>query len=136
MASNSLRGYKLLPGSGRRYRTPSGRIISRRAYDNKRAQAAGFRNRYELERFRLSIQGSGWLGDIYSHTGHPPTWEDYALIKDVQARRRALTALYGEGTHSELDYHDPELVAPDGPLAQLLDRAGKRNISGRPVGTS
>lgn len=132
-----LRGYTPLKGdSARRYRTPAGRIISRREYDNRRARAAGFRNRYQLEKFRESMAGSNWLGDIYAHTGRGPTWDNYADLREVKQRRAALRATYGKGTHSELDRHDPELVAADGPLARLLDAAGKRPLSGRDVGTS
>ena len=131
-----LRGYSPIPGSARRYRAPDGSTISRRQYDNLRAQAAGFDNRYELEQFRRDEAGSPWFGDIYARTGRHPTFQDYADIREVQQRREALRARYGAGSHAELDSHDPELVAPDGPLARILDRSGKRPLSGRPVGAS
>lgn len=132
-----LRGYTPVKGDkARRYRTPSGELISRRQYDNLRVQQAGFHNRYELERFRRQIAGSDWIGDIYAHTGRPPTFQDYADLREVKQRREQLRQTYGKGSHSELDSKDPKLVAADGPLARLLDAAGKRPLSGRPVGGS
>lgn len=136
-----LRGYKLLPGSARRYQTPSGKTISRREYDNRRARKAGFANRYQVEKFRREMAGSRWFGDIYQHTGRSPTWDTYADWREVRQRRARIAARRAArglppGTHSETDSDDPELVAPEGPLARLLDAAGKRFITGRPVGAS
>ena len=132
-----LRGYRSIKGdSARRYITPSGKVISRREYDNRRARQAGFTNRYQLEKTRRQLAGSSWLGDIYSHTGKHPTWQDYHDLQEVKDRRDKIRAQYGPGSNSELDHHDPELVAADGPLARILDHSGKRPISGRPIGGS
>lgn len=131
-----LRGYRPVGGSSRRYRTPGGKTISRREYDNRRAQAVGFRNRYELEKFRERQAGSNWLGDIYEHTGRQPTFQHYADLREVKQRRARIRATGARGNHSQTDRLDPELTAPDGPLARLLDAAGKRPLSGRPVGDS
>lgn len=50
-----LRGYTPIKGdSARRYRTPGGKIISRREYDNKRLKKLGWNNRSEAEKFRTS----------------------------------------------------------------------------------
>jgi hypothetical protein len=137
----ALRGYKLLPGPSRRYRTPGGRTISRREYDNRQARAAGWRNRYELEQFRSSVGGSRWLSDIYQHTGRAPTWDTYHDLREVKTRRARIEAGRERrglpfALHGETDREDPDLVAADGPLARLLDASGKRPISGRDVGDS
>lgn len=134
--AGALPGYSRIPGSSRRYLTPTGESISRREYDNLRAQLAGFRNRYEVEQFRRREAGSDWFGHIYSAQGRGPTWENYADLRDVKSRRAALRAQHGPGSNSELDKLDPALVAADGPLARVLDAAGKRPMSGRPVGSS
>lgn len=135
-----LRGYRALGGSSRRYLTPSGKEISRREYDDKRAQAAGFRNRYELEQFRTKTIGgsrwSSWQYDVRQRTGQLPTWDLYADVREVRERRQALRARYPELSGKELDSKDRKLVAPDGPLARILDASGRRPLSGRPVGES
>lgn len=135
-----LRGYKALGGTSRRYQTPTGEVISRREYDNRRAQAAGFRNRYELEQFRTTVVGrsnwSSWQYDVRQRTGSLPDWDLYADVREVRDRRRKLRARYADLSGRDLDSKDPELVAPDGPLARILDASGRRPISGRPVGDS
>lgn len=132
----ALRGYTPLGGTSRKYRTPSGKVISRRNYDNRRARAAGFKNRYELEKYRESIarsRWSTWQYDVRQHTGRQPTWDMYADVREVRARRARLPP---ELRGSERDRLDPELVAPNGPLARILDASGRRPITGRPVGDS
>lgn len=47
-----LPGYKRLPGSARRYRTPDGKTISRRQYENRKARATGYSSWSELQRIR------------------------------------------------------------------------------------
>lgn len=130
-----LRGYSPLGGSSRRYRTPSGQIISRREYDNRRAKAVGFRNRYELERLRQSRVGRKWGMDIIEQ-GHRPTFQDWGDINEIRDRRRALQSAYPDMERRRSDALDPELSAPDGPLARILDRTGRRPLSNRPVGAS
>jgi hypothetical protein len=121
-------------GSSRRYRnTRSGRTISRRQYDNVRAKAAGFRNRYELERVREELAGSSWVGDIYDATGRGPTFRDYRAISNVKARRAEREA---EGLDRYTEDQDDVLSDPDGDLAYLLDRTGRRQHSGYAVGGS
>lgn len=136
----ALRGYKPLGGTSRQYRTPSGKIISRREYDNRRAKAAGFRNRYDLEQFRTKVIGrsrwSNWQYDVKQRTGRMPTWEMYGNVREVRERRLKLRARYPDLHGRDLDSKDPQLVAPDGPLAQILDASGRRPITGRPVGDS
>jgi hypothetical protein len=45
-----LKGWKRLGGSAERYLSPDGEIVSRRQYDNYRAQLAGWDNRAQFER--------------------------------------------------------------------------------------
>lgn len=136
----SLRGYKPLGGSSRRYRAPGGKIISRREYDNRRAKAAGFNNRYEVEKFRTDViaktRWGDWQYDVKQHTGQMPTWSLYHDVQEVRQRRAVLARQYPHLSGSERDAMDRKLVAADGPLARVLDAAGRRPISGRPVGDS
>lgn len=127
--------WRPVPGSARRYRnTRTGDTISRRQYDNLRARRAGFRNRYDLERFRESIAGSRWISDVYAANGRNPTMQEYEWIREVTERRAALgTPAPGEPRR---DQRDPALVAPNGPLARLLNATGRRPLNGRPVGSS
>lgn len=127
-----LRGYRPLPGPSRRYRTPSGATISRREYDNRRARAVGFRNRYELEQLRASRVGRKWGMDIIEQ-GSRPTFADWGDIKQIRDRRRELEREYPNLDRRTRDQRDRELVSPDGPLARILDRTGRRPQSNRPV---
>lgn len=135
-----LRGYKPLGGTSRQYRTPSGKVISRREYDNRRAKAAGFRNRYELEQFRTKTVARGrwsdWQYDVKQKTGRMPTFDMYGDVKEVRQRRARLREKYPDLSGRDLDAKDPELVAADGPLARVLDDSGRRPMTGRPVGDS
>lgn len=127
-----LRGYAPVGGSARRYRTPSGSTISRREYDNLRAQAAGFRNRYELEQLRRSRVGRKWGMDIIEQ-GHRPTFRDWGDIREVRDRRADLARSSPDLSRRDRDQLDAELTDPDGPLARLLARTGRRPMSNRPV---
>lgn len=135
-----LRGYKPLGNSARQYRTPSGKIISRREYDNRRAKAAGFRNRYELEQFRTQTiaksRWSNWVYDVKQKTGRLPTFEMYGDVKEVRERRARLKRRYPRLSGQDLDSKDAALVNASGPLARILDASGRRPMSGRPVGDS
>lgn len=135
----ALRGYKPLGGTSRKYRTPSGKVISRREYDNRRAKKAGFRNRYELEQLRVDLSRGRWANwqyDVKQHTGRMPTYDAYHDVKEVRDRRARLEARYPTLPGRERDSRDRRLVAPDGPLARVLDASGRRPLSGRPVGES
>lgn len=50
MSDTLLPGYKKVPGSSRRYVTPSGQEISRRQYENIRFQKAGWHSWSEYQR--------------------------------------------------------------------------------------
>lgn len=136
----ALRGYTPLGGKSRRFRAPNGDTISRREYDNRRAQDAGFRNRYHLEQFRTDViartRWQNWAYDVKQHTGRAPTWEMYGDVREVRFRRARLRRRYPHLEGPDLDSHDRELVASDGPLARILDASGRRPINGRPVGDS
>lgn len=130
-----LRGYRRVPGASLRYITPSGREISRREYDNRRLRALGFRNRYELEQLRTSRAGRKWGMDLIE-AGNRPTFRDWADIKQIRDRRAALKRRHPELDRQALDSRDSGLTAADGPLARILDRTGRRPLSGYAVGSS
>ena len=133
----ALRGYTPLGGSARNYRAPGGKIISRREYDNRRAKAAGFRNRYDLEQFRANLGGwADWQRDVKQNTGRLPSWELYADVREVRQRRARLRKRYPHLEGQDLDNKDPRLVAGNGPLARILDASGRRPLDGRDVGDS
>lgn len=135
----ALRGYKPLGGSSRKYRAPGGKIISRREYDNIRAQQAGWKNRYELEQFRAKVQRSrwgDWVYDVKQHSGKMPTFETYADLREVQQRRKELERQNPGVTGNNRDQLDKALVDANGPLARILDASGRRPLNGRPVGDS
>lgn len=127
-----LPGYRPVGGSARQYRTPSGKIISRREYDNRRLRAVGFRNRYELEQLRTSRVGRKWGMDIIE-TGSRPSFQDWGNIKQIRDRRARLKSDHPDMTRRNRDQLDPELVSADGPLARILSRTGRRPLSNRPV---
>jgi hypothetical protein len=118
----------------------TGETISRREYDDKRAQKAGFRNRYDLEQFRTKVvaksRWNNWQYDVKQHTGMMPTFQDYADLRDVRDRRARLRAKHPDLSGRDLDARDRRLVAADGPLARILDASGRRPLSGRAVGDS
>jgi hypothetical protein len=131
--------YRPLGDSARRYLdTRTGKSISRREYDNRRAKSAGFRNRYQLEQYRENLprRWADWPQQIREHTGRPPTFQDYADIRRVRQARKELRQRYPNTEGERLDSMDSELVAADGPLARILDRSGRRPMDGRPVGES
>lgn len=126
--------------SARRYRY-RGEIISRRRRDDILARRAGFKNRGEVERVRLQIRESqpNWLKRVITHTGKRPSWSDYKNADVVAKRRARLIERRGGRKPAQpwsYDASDPELVAPNGPLANYLDAAGVRPKNGRPVGGS
>lgn len=50
--SAPLKGYKRLPGSAHKYRTPRGKIITEYEYRSRKARKAGFRNYTQQRRLR------------------------------------------------------------------------------------
>jgi hypothetical protein len=122
MAPKPLRGYTRVPGSARQYRTPSGAIISRYEYDNRRLRAAGspFKNRYEAEKFRASKDWRTWSYKVRA-SGKRASIFDADLAGAVK-RVGEVRAGMPQGEP------DPdELTAPDGPLAILLVAIGARD---------
>lgn len=133
MARLILPGYTALPGSARRYETPSGEVISRRQYDNIRARQAGFESRSELERFRSSKEGRMWRFKARSHDRSARG--DWQLLADARSVERARSQLpkrkevdrHGRPVWVTRDDDDPLLTDPDGPLARLLTALGFRD---------
>src|ERR1700742_4908968 len=105
-----LRGWRPEGGSSRRYvNTRTGESISRHAYDNKRAQAAGWRNRYEFEQYRERLQDtnySRWIYNVRKNTGRAPTMEDYRAVYEVRTRRARLNNLYPDLKGTDRDSQD------------------------------
>jgi hypothetical protein len=128
--SSALPGYSPVKGSSaRKYRAPDGAIISRYRYDSLRLQAAGWRNRGELERARRSDEwpaAKKWA-DRISGRELPRSKFEIALLPGTRqgyqlAQERARVQPDALGNR-----HDtPEINRPDGPLAQLLTLTGKR----------
>lgn len=147
MPRHGLPGYTPLRNSARQYSDPSGRTISRYEYDSKRLQAAGWRNRGELERARRSQAWEGvkkWEDRL---PGGNPAQSAFAIALqphahdayEVEVRRRDLTP----NVLGNIDDNDDlRLVAADGPLARLLVAMGIRDASWKwavgetPTGTS
>lgn len=131
-----LEGYTLLPGSARKYRTPSGEIISRYRYDSIRLQKAGWKNRYQLEQARKSREWPSAVKLLRSARDEPMPISAFDIATDPQAfnayqvqRRRARLKADVLGNRHDAD--DPVLTDPDGPLAQLLVAMGRRDASDR-----
>lgn len=125
----------LLPGfrptkGGRRYYNITGhRSISRRQYDNLRAQQAGWANVSQMQRegkryapkwdkWKYRIRQANPAADVSAYS---PLRFDAI---DVEKRRARLSRDV-LGNYS--DSQDPDLVAPDGPLARILQAQGYRD---------
>lgn len=121
-----LRGYKPLGGTSRKYRTPGGKIISRREYDNRRLKKQGWANRYQAEQFRTSTRYSQKRSRLEA-SGRTPAEVDIfsdfaAFVRDIDWEK--VDELWGlieaerESGFENLD--------PNGPLAQVLVLEGAR----------
>lgn len=121
MAAKPLRGYRRLPGSARRYRTPSGEIISRHEYDKRRAQEAGWKSTSEMRRFRQSNDWHAWRFKMRAHDRQ----QDTGYSGDLMISAYRVQQLRAQG----LDDTAPELSDPDGPLAAILVGMGHRDES-------
>ena len=75
MATDDLSGYTKLPGSARRYRTPSGEIISRRQYENIKFEKQGWRSWGEYQREAKSEEYRRFARQYRKHTGKRPDTE-------------------------------------------------------------
>lgn len=141
-----LTGYTPLGGSARRYRNDAtGEILSRRQYDNAVARTQGFANREARRRFESSRDARQWAFAIGQRDrskfraggrpGDPLVWLDADLLaaaRETQLRRDRLAPRVeldhrGRPHPVRHDADDPALVAPDGPLAQLLVALGHRD---------
>lgn len=135
--SGLLPGYKRLPGKDRRYRTPSGKTISRREYDNRRLKKLGWKNRYEMEQFRQSGKYNKWYKRLVESGKKPSeltgfsTWavtirdtDPDRAEKEVQDIRKEYPKSRAGRKRADVD---PRLRNPDGPLAELLVALGLRD---------
>lgn len=79
-----LRGYTSVPGSARRVKTPGGQIISRRQYENIKAQRYGWSSWSDYQRVRTD-------------PAHPDYQVYHRFLKEAQTR---LPNPYGHGAMS------------------------------------
>lgn len=114
----SLPGWKRLGGSAERYRNPAGEVVSRRQYENARAQRAGWRNWSDYQRTRKSDDYNRWLNRAIDEKGL--TRRDIGV--DSEFSQRYLTLQLARDTMDESD-----LKSPDGPLADYLVWIGLRD---------
>lgn len=120
------KGWTKLPGSSERYVSPEGQVVSRRQYDNKRAQAAGYRNRSEFEaRYedpsyrwaieRIQLQKFGAINEANRKR------IDRIGTQESQMIHKAQETGWGRVDRSDR--------TPNGPMAQLLVAMGLRDPS-------
>lgn len=122
-----LKGYTPLGGSSRKYRYDrTGKIISRREYDNKRLRKQGWKNRYEAEQFRTSRSYSQ-KRDKLERNGRKPSeldiFSDFAsFVRDIdwEAVKTLWTEIEAERAMGEQN------LDPNGPLAEVLVLEGAR----------
>lgn len=119
MAAKPLRGYRRLPGSARRYVTPSGQEISRHQYDQIRAQKAGWTSTREMRKFRQSNDWHAWRFKAKSNNPN----QDFGYTGDLMVSAHRVQVLRAAGYSDD----SPELSDPDGPLADVLVAIGYRD---------
>lgn len=130
-----LRGWRRVSESGRqgsgrrgrpveRFISPDGREVSRRAYDNARARAAGFKNMSEYERIAASPKFRNFARR-YRDNKHPDRRID--AVTGVGSR---FTRMYVKGP-----LRAPRGRSPRGPMARFLVFIGQREPNAQyPVG--
>lgn len=121
-----LKGYTALGGSSRKYRTPTGKIISRREYDNRRLKKEGWKNRSEAERFRTGRLYTE-KRDKLERAGRKPRELDIfsdwaAFVRDVDWEK--VDEIW-DTVQAERESGEPR-IDPDGPLAEVLTLEGMR----------
>lgn len=128
----ALPGWRRAPGTGRRerYINPAGEEVSRRQYENARAQSAGWRNWSDYQRARKSDDYLRWIGRTSGEAGVSPSQlagpesefsQNYLTVSMLRQRQAGL--IEGE---PDWEVAERRLTDPDGPLAQLLVDAGLR----------
>ncbi len=88
--SAPLKGYKRLPGSAHKYRTPRGKIITEYEYRSRKARKAGFRNYTQQRRLRESQDFLKFRFDVLTHDPDADVSTGGELersIADLMARR-------------------------------------------------
>jgi hypothetical protein len=115
------KGWSRLPGSAERYLSPDGEEVSRRQYDNLRAQEQGWQTRSAYER-RYDDPTYLWAWN---------TWRQENKVQIVEARRldrmggqlnKKLRAAQATGWGKTKQGRDPK-----GPMSQLLIEMGMRD---------
>ena len=154
--AGGLPGYLRLPGTARHYRTPSGREITRREYQNRLARRQGYPTESARQRDQANIKArnAGWDSNTQrtkTLKGRRPKiakWRaqappdlptgPYSRFEYEAAQVTAMRAQLEGGDRDVLgnrrDSDNPALVAPNGPLAQLLAMLGIRDLSPYAVG--
>jgi len=117
------KGWTKLQGTAERYLSPSGEVVSRRQYDNLRAQAAGWSNRSQFER-RYEDKTYLWAFRQYQR-------EHGMTIRQARSQDRMggelnkkLRAAQATGWGKTAAGRDPR-----GPMSQLLIEMGLRDPS-------
>lgn len=113
-----LPGWTKLGGSAQRYRTPEGREVSRRQYENVRAQQAGWKNWSQYQRTRRKDDNYlKWWGRAKG-AGTVPMNQKASPVSEFSKKYLAVQKARAG--------NDPDLYDPDGPLADLLIYTGDR----------
>lgn len=95
---DSFAGYERLPGPARRIRTPSGEIISRRQFENRRFRAIGWKNwrefqdRFDDPMYRDFLKSAGLVTGTPIRTlsrANDEFTRSYIRHRDTIRRRRA-----------------------------------------------
>lgn len=114
------KGWKKLPGSAERYLSPEGEIVSRRQYDNTRAEALGWHNRSEFER-RYDDPTYYWAArKIANKQGVRIQKIDRMGSKESQVLLKAKRTGWGKTREGR---------SPKGPMAKMLVDMGLRDPS-------
>lgn len=132
-----LPGYSRLPGKSRRYLTPSGESISRRAYENKVFQSAGWQSWADYQRTAKDPQYRAWRE---AAAGNYRTKEPYYKAKNrlshgyYKSLGRSRVNDFGLA-EPDSEFNQAYLAARDagfehqseGPFARFLTQIGLRN---------
>lgn len=112
--------WEKLPGKSERYRhRKTGRIISRRQFENLRAQALGWKSWSEFQRESRKDDWYRWRGIAAHKQGVKP--KRLGMASEFAMRYVKLKRARNGGVHI-----DPNLYDPDGPLAEFLVYLGLR----------
>lgn len=112
--------WEKLSGKSERYRNrKTGRIISRRQFENLRAKAVGWRSWSEYQRESRKDDWYRWRGIAAHKQGKKP--RSLGMTSEFSANYVKLKRARNGGIHVA-----PDLYDPDGPLAEFLVYLGLR----------